>query len=153
MENPNINFTNSKPLNNFSGGSVWKQGFILRIFSKTENSTNDTVYPIPVFYDKVTGKILTTTLPPEIASEYKNVSFYDVNITSGNLQSHTPPHIENQPTTQDPYFTPNEWESTLPQDPETNFESSEPNSEPSPPTLEWGNDNNKTNTEDNDFWN
>jgi len=137
MENSNINFSNSKPLNNFSGGSVWKQGFILRVISKTENTTKDTIYPIPVFYDKVTGRILTTTLPLEIASEYKNVSFYDVNVTSGNPQ----------PTTQDPYFIPDEWESTLPQDPE-------PSSESLPPTLEWGDydENEKNSSEDNNFW-
>ena len=145
MENININFTDSKPLNTFSGGSIWKQGFILRIIPKNETNNNDVIYPLPVFYDKITGKILTSTLPPEIVDEYKNVSFYDVNLISGNLQTNTSPHVETQPLTQDSYFTPTEWESNLPQDPK-------PIDEPILPTLEWDDNNSQSQEDDDNFW-
>ena len=142
MENT-INFTNSIPLNTFSGGSVWKQGFILRVIPKNENNVNDVVYPLPVFYDKITGKILTTTLPLEIADEYKNVNFYDVNVVSNNSYNNQQLTKEENISSQDPLIPPQQIiEENIPQNIEWD--------DPQPPSLEW--EEEESEGINNNFW-
>ena len=59
---------------NDSGGQLFQQGFILRKVSRfITNGAEDAVLPIPVFYDKETGKILKDTLPPELRNEYDTI--------------------------------------------------------------------------------
>jgi hypothetical protein len=56
---------------NDSGGKIFEQGFVLRKVSKFISGIDeDSILPIPVFYDKETGKILGESLPPGIKSDY-----------------------------------------------------------------------------------
>jgi hypothetical protein len=59
---------------NSEGGSIFQQGFILRKVSRfITGGTEDSVLPIPVFYDPETKKILGEGLPPELRSEYDTI--------------------------------------------------------------------------------
>lgn len=73
-QQPQIDLKNTVPITTEGGSDIWKQGFILRRVSRfVTNSAEDGVLPIPVFYDKVTGKILKDTLPPELREEYDTI--------------------------------------------------------------------------------
>lgn len=53
-------------------GVIFQQGFVLRKVSKfITGGTEDSIMPIPVFFDPKTSKILTKTLPQELREEYK----------------------------------------------------------------------------------
>ncbi len=70
---PQIDLKNSTAIKNFDGGSLFKQGVILRTVSKFITGTSeDALLPIPVFYDPSTKKILTGSVPAELREELKD---------------------------------------------------------------------------------
>jgi hypothetical protein len=70
---PQIDLKNSTAVKNFDGGSLFKQGVILRTVSKFITGTSeDALLPIPVFYDPSTKKILTGSVPAELREELKD---------------------------------------------------------------------------------
>ena len=74
MEQPKIDLSNTTAINP-EDGVVFQQGFILRKVSKFVMGGNeDSILPIPVFFDPKTGKVLTHTLPTELKEEYKDYS-------------------------------------------------------------------------------
>jgi hypothetical protein len=74
MQQPQIDLSKTTPINTENGGNVWKQGFVLRKVSRfITNSSEDAVLPIPVFYDKASGKILAQSLPQELRDEYDTI--------------------------------------------------------------------------------
>jgi len=74
MQQPQIDLSQTTSITTESGGEIWKQGFILRKVSRfITNSSEDAVMPIPVFYDKATGKILAQSLPQELREEYDTI--------------------------------------------------------------------------------
>ena len=73
-QQPQIDLAQTTSVPNGSGGQLFEQGFVLRKVSRfITNGAEDAVLPIPVFYDKETGKILADTLPPELRSEYDTI--------------------------------------------------------------------------------
>ena len=73
-EQPQLDFGKTTSIPNNSGGQLFQQGFVLRKVSRfITNGAEDAVLPIPVFYDKETGKILADTLPPELRGEYDTI--------------------------------------------------------------------------------
>ena len=74
QEQPQLDFSKTTSIPNNSGGQLFQQGFVLRKVSRfIIQGDEDAVLPIPVFYDKETGKILADTLPPELRSEYDTI--------------------------------------------------------------------------------
>ena len=74
QQQPQIDLAKTPSVPNASGGQLFQQGFILRKVSRfITNGAEDAVLPIPVFYDKETGKILKDTLPPELRDEYDTI--------------------------------------------------------------------------------
>ena len=70
---PQIDLTNTIPVKNFDGGSIFTQGVILRKVSKFITGTNsDGLLPIPVFFDPSTNKILTDSVPEQLREELKD---------------------------------------------------------------------------------
>jgi len=73
-QQPQIDFDKTTSIPCPSGGEIFQQGFVLRKVSRfITNGTEDMVLPIPVFYDKETGKILPDTLPPALRGEYDTI--------------------------------------------------------------------------------
>jgi hypothetical protein len=73
-EQPQLDFSKTTAIPNNSGGMMFHQGFVLRKVSRfITGGDEDAVLPIPVFYDKETGKILADTIPPELRSEYDTI--------------------------------------------------------------------------------
>ena len=73
QQQPQIPLTITKGIKNSGGTSIFQQGFILRSVSKFVTGTdNDQIMPIPVFFDPLTNKILTDSLPPELREELKD---------------------------------------------------------------------------------
>tara|TARA_R110001592_G_scaffold181603_1_gene424406 strand:+ start:7 stop:249 length:243 start_codon:yes stop_codon:yes gene_type:complete len=73
-QQPQIDLSKTTSVPNDSGGLLFQQGFVLRKVSRfITNGAEDAVLPIPVFYDKETGKILKDTLPPELRDEYDTI--------------------------------------------------------------------------------
>jgi len=67
----NVDLQNTTAVEGFNGGVLFKQGFIFRKISKfLMGEEEDKLLPIPVFYDKETGKILRETIPLELQEEY-----------------------------------------------------------------------------------
>jgi hypothetical protein len=74
MQQPQIDLSKTTSITTESGEEIWKQGFILRKVSRfITNSSEDAVLPIPVFYDKASGKILAQSLPQELRGEYDTI--------------------------------------------------------------------------------
>ena len=74
QQQPQIDLSQTTSVPNGSGGQLFHQGFVLRKVSRfITNGAEDAVMPIPVFYDKETGKILADTLPPGLRSEYDTI--------------------------------------------------------------------------------
>jgi len=72
-QQPQIDLTNTIPVKNFDGGSIFTQGVILRKVSKFITGTNsDGLLPIPVFFDPSTNKILTDSVPEQLREELKD---------------------------------------------------------------------------------
>jgi hypothetical protein len=71
-----IDLKNTTPVDNSTGGPLFKQGVILRKVSKFVLGTEeDRIMPIPVFYDPETGKIESSSLPEDLRGEYEE--YYD----------------------------------------------------------------------------
>ena len=67
----NIDLKNTTPVISEDGNQIFAEGVILRKVSKFVSGTaEDGIMPIPVFYDVVTGKVVTETLPREIRDEF-----------------------------------------------------------------------------------
>jgi len=64
-----LDLRKTNPLTPWSGGQLWKMGYILR-----EVTEEKAVVPIQVFYDPKDGRILSNTLPPEIRHQYETIS-------------------------------------------------------------------------------
>ena len=74
-QQPQIDFKNTTSVEGFDGGLLFGQAFIIRKVSKFILGTDeDAMIPIPVFYDLDTKKIILDSLPPELRSEYKEIS-------------------------------------------------------------------------------
>jgi hypothetical protein len=72
---PNIDMASTTPVTGFDGGHLFGQGFILRKVSKfITGGAEDAFIPIPVFYDMESKKIIKDSLPPELRSEYADIS-------------------------------------------------------------------------------
>ena len=67
-----LDLRKTNPLTTWSGGQLWKMGYILR-----EVKEEGAVVPIQVFYDPKDGRILSNTLPPEIRNQYETTSESD----------------------------------------------------------------------------
>lgn len=67
----NIDLKNTTPVISEEGNQIFAEGVILRKVSKFVSGTaEDGIMPIPVFYDVVTGKVVTETLPKDIRDEF-----------------------------------------------------------------------------------
>tara|TARA_R110000787_G_scaffold253330_1_gene358730 strand:- start:345 stop:590 length:246 start_codon:yes stop_codon:yes gene_type:complete len=72
QQGPPIDLKNTSEMKNSEGGSVFLQGVVLRTVSKFITGTDeDALLPIPVFYDAVTGKILSSSVPKDLREELK----------------------------------------------------------------------------------
>ena len=70
----NIDFKNTTPIEGFDGGQLFGQAFVMRKVSKfVTGGTEDTLLPIPVFYDMETKKIILESIPTELRDEYKEI--------------------------------------------------------------------------------
>ena len=68
----NIDLKNTQKVE-FDGNVLVQEGFVLRKVSKfVTGQSEDGIMPIPVFYDKTTGKILNETLPKDLQDDYKD---------------------------------------------------------------------------------
>ena len=75
QQGPPIDLKNTSEVKNSEGGSIFQQGVILRTISKFITGTDeDALLPIPVFYDPETMKILTSSIPKDLRSEYADHS-------------------------------------------------------------------------------
>lgn len=71
--NLNIDLKASKAIETEDGNVIFQQGMILRSISKfITGSDEDSILPIPIFYDPISGKILEGTIPKELREEYKD---------------------------------------------------------------------------------
>jgi len=70
---PGIDLKSTVSIDTPDGGKVFQQGVLLRKVSKfVVGADEDAVLPIPIFFDPVTGKILTGTVPVDLREEYKD---------------------------------------------------------------------------------
>ena len=71
----NIDLKNTTSILSKEGNQLFAEGVILRKVSKFVTGTSeDGIMPIPVFYDRKTGEILTETLPKELREEFESES-------------------------------------------------------------------------------
>ena len=71
--NLNIDLKASKGIETEDGNVIFQQGMILRSISKfITGSDEDSILPIPIFYDPISGKILEGTVPKELREKYKD---------------------------------------------------------------------------------
>jgi hypothetical protein len=75
MQGPNIDLKNTTAITSSTGGKVFSEGVILRKVSKfVAGTAEDAIMPIPVFYDVVSGEIVTEMLPKELRDEFTSKS-------------------------------------------------------------------------------
>ena len=75
MQGPNIDLKNTTAITSSPGGKVFSEGVILRKVSKfVAGTAEDAIMPIPVFYDVVSGEIVTEMLPKELRDEFTSKS-------------------------------------------------------------------------------
>jgi len=73
-QQPQIDLSKTTSVPTEGGGQIFQQGFVLRKVSRfITGGTEDSVLPIPVFYDPETSKILGEGLPPELRGEYDTI--------------------------------------------------------------------------------
>jgi hypothetical protein len=71
----NIDFKNTTAVTGFDGGHLFGQAVLIRKVSKfLIGAEEDSLIPIPVFYDLDSRRILLDSLPPEIREEYRDIS-------------------------------------------------------------------------------
>ena len=69
----NIDLKSAQTIYSPEGGCVFAEGVILKKISKFVSGTpEDTIVPIPVFYDIENGNILIELLPKELREEFEN---------------------------------------------------------------------------------
>ena len=69
----NIDFKNTTSIEGHDGGKLFGQAVIIRKISKfLIGADEDSLIPIPVFYDVVTGKVLVELLPKELRAEFED---------------------------------------------------------------------------------
>ena len=74
QQQPQLDLSKTTVITTEEGGHIFQQGFILRKVPRfITGGTEDSVVPIPVFYDPETKKILGEGLPPELRSEYNTI--------------------------------------------------------------------------------
>ena len=74
-QQPQIDLTTTTAVEGFDGGQLFGQAFVLRKVSKfIVGGDEDGIIPIGVFYDLDSKKIILDSLPPELRSEYKEIS-------------------------------------------------------------------------------
>lgn len=74
METPkvNVDIKSTTPIVDESGNQLFSEGVLLRRVSKFISGTSeDSIMPIPVFYNVRTGLVCLDTLPYELREEYK----------------------------------------------------------------------------------
>jgi hypothetical protein len=72
--NVNVDFKQTQPIVSPDGNHVFAEGVILRKVSKfLTGTTEDSIMPIPCFYDVKSGKVLVELLPKEVREEYDNI--------------------------------------------------------------------------------
>lgn len=71
-----VDLENTSTFKSPEGNVLFQQGYIMRRVSKFIMQTNeDGFMPVPVFYDVITKKILSDTLPKELREEYSDYTF------------------------------------------------------------------------------
>jgi hypothetical protein len=67
----NLDLKNTTAVISSTGGKVFAEGVILRKVSKfIAGTAEDAIMPIPVFYDVVTGEVVTEMLPKDLRDEF-----------------------------------------------------------------------------------
>lgn len=65
-----IDLKNTEPIFTENGGALFQSGFILRRVSKfITGNAEDGIMPIQVFFDPVSNKIISDSVPSEIREE------------------------------------------------------------------------------------
>lgn len=73
-QQPQIDLSNTEPILNDEGGPLFLHGFILRSVSKfITGQPQDTIMPIPVFYDPKTMKVLEASVPDVLREDYQDL--------------------------------------------------------------------------------
>ncbi len=71
----NIDFATTTPIEEYDGGALVGQAFLMRKVSKfVTGGTEDALLPIPVFYDMETKKIILDSIPKELRDEYTEIA-------------------------------------------------------------------------------
>ena len=71
LQQPQIDLKSTTGFEDENGNKIFQQGFILRKVSKFVAGTNeDAIMPIPVFFEPKTGKLVGSTLHPDLKDEY-----------------------------------------------------------------------------------
>lgn len=71
LQQPPIDLSKTTSITTKDGGKIFQQGTILRKVSKFITGTSeDAIMPIPVFFDPITNKILSDSIPPALKDEF-----------------------------------------------------------------------------------
>jgi hypothetical protein len=71
LQQPQIDLKSTTGFEDENGNKIFQQGFILRKVSKFVAGTDeDAIMPIPVFFEPKTGKMVGSTLHPDLKDEY-----------------------------------------------------------------------------------
>ena len=74
QQGPQIDLNNTETILNEEGGPLFLQGVILRKVSKfITGGSEDSIMPIPVFYDPKTLKVFEGSVPKDIREDYKEL--------------------------------------------------------------------------------
>tara|TARA_R110002060_G_scaffold76039_1_gene86116 strand:+ start:166 stop:408 length:243 start_codon:yes stop_codon:yes gene_type:complete len=73
LQQPQVDLKSTTGFEDKKGNKIFLQGYLLRVVSKFVAGTDeDAIMPVPVFYEPKTGKIVESTLHPDLKEEYKN---------------------------------------------------------------------------------
>ena len=73
VQQPQIDLKSTTGFEDENGNKIFQQGYILRKVSKFISGGNEeAIMPIPVFYEPKPGKIVESTLHPDLKEEFKN---------------------------------------------------------------------------------
>lgn len=71
LQQPSIDLSKTTPITTKDGNKIFQQGALLRKVSKfITGTTEDAIMPIPVFFDPITNKILSDSVPPALKDEF-----------------------------------------------------------------------------------
>jgi len=88
MEQPklNIDLKNTTAIKSEEGNQIFQEGFILRKASRfITGGTKDSIIPIPIFFDILTGKPIKETLPIEFWEEFGYITELSKEQSNGNV--------------------------------------------------------------------